>query len=388
MWVKIDDRFAEHPKLMAAGALAWGVWAEAMAYCNRNLTDGFIPVAVAEAFGGRWRTRVDGRVWQAFVHCGDEMVAVDAEFVAAALADAGLWHRVDGGYQIHDYADYQPTKAQVMAEREHRHSVASAGGKAAKAKRDAKRSAAGSATSTAASTSGSTSSSSAETVLGQCSKSAPVSRVPIPGPIAADAAAPRVPAPAHTHENAPPPPPSTPGPKASTNSSTELRPHPMPVKAPKLPPPGDTTIRDRANELVRGSPAADRLRPLAEVAIEVTGYDVGIHTLAQWLSGNYTVERVRAGCAFAVQKYAGQCVPEGTVINTATKWMLRARPDEYETARATSGAPSTRPEHQLRPRLVEPVPTPEQAARSLAILEEASKLFDEPTTPRERRATA
>lgn len=203
----------------------------------------------------------------------------------------------------------------------------------------------------------------------------------------ADAAA-RVPAPAHTHEDAPPPPTPNPGPKTSTNSSTDLRPHPMPVKAPKLPPSGDTTIRDRADELVRGSPAADRLRPLAEVAIEVTGYDVGIHTLAQWLSGNYSVERVRAGCAFAVQKYAGQCVPEGTVINTATKWMLRARPDEYETARAPSGAPSTRPEHQLRPRLVEPIPTPEQAARSLAILEEASKLFDEPTTPRERRATA
>lgn len=205
---------------------------------------------------------------------------------------------------------------------------------------------------------------------------------------AADAAAPRVPAPAHTHEDAPPPPAPAQGPKASTNSSTDLRPHPMPVKAPKLPPPGDTTIRDRADELVRGSPAADRLRPLAEVAIEVTGYDVGIHTLAQWLSGNYSVERVRAGCAFAVQKYAGQCVPEGTVINTATKWMLRARPDEYEAQRTRSGAPSTLPEHQVRPRLVEPVPTPEQAARTLAMLEEASKLFDEPDPRRERRAIA
>ena len=107
--------------------------------------------------------------------------------------------------------------------------------------------------------------------------------------------------------------------------------------------PGDTTIRDRADALVQGSPAADRLRPLAEVAIEVTGYDIGIHTLAQWLSGNYSVERVRAGCAFAIQKYAGQCVPEGTVINTATKWMLRARPEEYETQRTQPGAPSTLP---------------------------------------------
>lgn len=369
MWVKIDDRFAEHPKLMAAGALAWGVWAEAMAYCNRNLTDGFIPVAVAEAFGGRWRTRVDGRVWQAFVHCGDEMVAVDAEFVAAALADAGLWHRVDGGYQIHDYADYQPTKAQVMVEREQRHAVASAGGRAAKAKRDAKRSADGSATSTATSTVESTSASSAETVLGPCSKSAPVTRVPIPKE-AADAAGART----HTHEDGPPAPVPNPGPKTttSTNSSTDLRPHPMPVKAPKLPPPGDTTIRDRADALVQGSPAADRLRPLAEVAIEVTGYDIGIHTLAQWLSGNYSQDRVRAGCAFAIQKYAGQCVPEGVVINTATKWMLRARPEEYTAPRTymTVVPPA--------PVVPERVRTPEEQAEIMRQFDELSAQLSEP----------
>lgn len=367
MWVKIDDRFAEHPKLMAAGALAWGVWAEAMAYCNRNLTDGFIPVAVAEAFGGRWRTRVDGRVWQAFVHCGDEMIAVDAEFVAAALADAGLWHRVDGGYQIHDYADYQPTKAQVMVEREQRHAVASAGGRAAKAKRDAKRSADGSATSTATSTAESTANGSAETVLVRCSESAPVTRVPIPKEAAAASAPACVPA--HTHEDVPTP---NPGPKTTSSSSTDLRPHPMPVKAPKLPQPGDTTIRDRADALVQGSPAADRLRPLAEVAIEVTGYDVGIHTLAQWLGGNYSVERVRAGCAFAVQKYAGQCVPEGTVVNTATRWMQRAKPDEYAAPRTyMTVVPSP-------PAVPERVRTPEEQAEIMRQFDELSAQLSEP----------
>lgn len=201
----------------------------------------------------------------------------------------------------------------------------------------------------------------------------------------ADAAA-RVPAPAHTHEDAPPATPTTPCPKASTNSSTDLRPHPMPVKAPKLPPPGDTTIRDRADELVRGSPAADRLRPLAEVAIEVTGYDVGIHTLAQWLGGGYTVERVRAGCAFAMQEYAGQCVPEGKVLNTATRWMQRARPDEYEAHKPRSESAPVRLEHRVHPRLVEPVQTPEQNARTRQLLEEASKLFDEPA-PKNRRAS-
>jgi len=146
----------------------------------------------------------------------------------------------------------------------------------------------------------------------------------------------------------------------------------MPVKAPKMPLPGDTTIRDRADELVRGSPAADRLRPLAEVAIEVTGYDVGIHTLAQWLSGNYTVERVRAGCAFAVQKYVGQCVPEGVVINTASRWMQRARPDEYPQARAPLAIVPPPPAAPERVR------TPEEQAEIMRQFDELTMRLSEP----------
>ena len=195
MWVKLDDRFAEHPKLMAAGALTWGVWTEAMAYCNRNLTDGYIPDAVAEAFGGRWRTRVGGRVWQVFVHCGDDVMAVDAEFIVSALVDAGLWHRADGGYQIHDYADYQPTKAQILAARVQRQATSSAGGKAKAAKRAAEilphgRSAADTkhepSTQTACRDG-------ADDVLDPCSKSAPVTRVPIPEPQTAEQPPPVVP---------------------------------------------------------------------------------------------------------------------------------------------------------------------------------------------------
>ena len=369
MWVKIDDRFAEHPKLMAAGALAWGVWAEAMAYCNRNLTDGFIPVAVAEAFGGRWRTRVDGRVWQAFVHCGDEMVAVDAEFVASALVDAGLWHRVDGGYQVHDYADYQPTKAQTVAAREQRQATSAAGGRAKAAKRAAEIMPHGRATADERQTNGMPEAcrDAAETLPEACSNSAPVSRVPIPKE-AADVAG----APTHTREAPPAEPPRRARDTSSTNAN-DLRPHPMPVKAPRPPQPGDTTIRDRADALVQGMPAADVLRPLAEAAIEITGYDVGVHTLAQWLAGGYTVERVRVGCAFAVQKYVGQCVPEGVVINTASRWMQRARPDEYQRVRTPLAIVPTPPVAPER------VGTPEEQAEIMRQLDELTLKLSEPS---------
>lgn len=376
-WAKVDDRFHEHPKLAAAGAAAWGMWLAGIAYCNRALTDGFIPDAVAEGLGGRWRVRQGGQTWQMIARCGDVEVVVDADWIAVALVDAGLWHRVDGGYQIHDYADFQPLRAEVMAARtsvsEARKEAGAVGGRAKAAKQ-----AAAKALANDKQTPG-------KTVANAWQNPGPVP-VPVPEQEAAAASAPAH-VPAHTHEDAPHPTPN-PGPKTTSSSSTDLRPHPMPVKAPKLPPPGDTTIRDRADALVQGSPAADRLRPLAEVAIEVTGYDVGIHTLAQWLGGNYSVERVRAGCAFAIQKYAGQCVPEGTVINTATRWMLKARPEEYEAPRTQPGAPSTLPEHQVRPRPAEIVPTPEQAARSLKLLEDASEIFAKLDTPAERRASA
>jgi len=34
------------------------------------------------------------------------------------LIDVGLWEETDGGYLIHDYLDYNPSKAEVLAERQ------------------------------------------------------------------------------------------------------------------------------------------------------------------------------------------------------------------------------------------------------------------------------
>lgn len=131
-WVKVDDQFHEHPKLAAPGAAAWGMWLAGIAYCNRALTDGFISDAVAEGLGGRWRVRRPDL--KMIARCGDVEVVVDADLIAVALVDAGLWHRVDGGYQIHDYADFQPLRAEVMAARtsisEARKEAGAAGGKA------------------------------------------------------------------------------------------------------------------------------------------------------------------------------------------------------------------------------------------------------------------
>lgn len=94
-WVRIDEGFPEHPKVIAAGPLASWLHVCAIAYCNRQLTDGFISAAVLPRLSDGRRTRSH----------------------AAILVDVGLWEVVDGGWLIHDFLTYQPSKAKVEAER-------------------------------------------------------------------------------------------------------------------------------------------------------------------------------------------------------------------------------------------------------------------------------
>src|SRR3990167_5873482 len=117
-WVKIDDHFNEHPKLALVGPLGWGIWLAGLAYCNRNLTDGFIPRSIAHTFSDFELVEADDRLTRISRSCGHVGDDITGEWVAAILVEAGIWEEVPGGYRIHDYADYQPTKAQVLAERE------------------------------------------------------------------------------------------------------------------------------------------------------------------------------------------------------------------------------------------------------------------------------
>jgi hypothetical protein len=95
-WVRLDDAFTEHPKVVAAGPLAAWLHVCALAYCNRNLTDGHVPASVARRLAD-----IDN----------------PAEAIAALVAN-GLWDKDEGGYRIHGYLEYQPAKEQVLHERE------------------------------------------------------------------------------------------------------------------------------------------------------------------------------------------------------------------------------------------------------------------------------
>lgn len=90
-WGKIDDTLDFHPKVMDAGNEAMGLWVRALAYSCRLLTDGFIKDSAVGALQG-------------------------AE-IAQQLVDAGLWIRVDGGYQFKDWDHYQPSAADTKEQR-------------------------------------------------------------------------------------------------------------------------------------------------------------------------------------------------------------------------------------------------------------------------------
>lgn len=95
-WLKLDDQFCDHPKIIEAGPLAGWLHVCGMLYCARLLTDGFIPA-------GQVRKLAD---------------VDNAGALADTLVEVGLWDRVDGGFQVHDYLEYNPSREKVLAERD------------------------------------------------------------------------------------------------------------------------------------------------------------------------------------------------------------------------------------------------------------------------------
>jgi hypothetical protein len=108
-WVRIDEHFADHPKVVQAGPLAMALHVAALCYCNRFLTDGFIPEAKA-------RTLIE--------------LGPETDEIIKRLVTASLWDQADGGYRVHDYLDYQPSKQKVIEERSKKRAAGQAGGEA------------------------------------------------------------------------------------------------------------------------------------------------------------------------------------------------------------------------------------------------------------------
>jgi hypothetical protein len=106
-WVRIDDGFADHPKIKRAGPLAIAAQVRALCYCARYLTNGKIPSrVVAEIF-------------------------LDLKPLEPRhLVVAKLWKRRRDGYVIHDYLAYNPDRKSVIELRNKRAESGRLGGHA------------------------------------------------------------------------------------------------------------------------------------------------------------------------------------------------------------------------------------------------------------------
>jgi hypothetical protein len=114
-WGKVDDKLHMHPKVLDAGVDAMGLWVLALSHCCGYLTDGYVSEKIAARL------------------VGDHDRAID---LAGKLVTAGLWHvSEEGGWDFHDWAEYQPTATQVAEERERKSNAGRAAGKASAQRR-------------------------------------------------------------------------------------------------------------------------------------------------------------------------------------------------------------------------------------------------------------
>lgn len=105
-WLKLDDKFPRNPKVLASDLEASWFYVCVLSHCAEQLTDGFL---------------ADTAVPLVAPH-------VDApRDVAERLVAVDLICRVDGGYMVPDYLDFNPSRESVLgrrakdAERQSRH---------------------------------------------------------------------------------------------------------------------------------------------------------------------------------------------------------------------------------------------------------------------------
>lgn len=97
-WVKLDDQFLTHPKVMAAGKDGRALFIAGLCYAAQHLTDGHIPAAVLPLLAAASDVR--------------------GKPAATRLVDVGLWEQAADGWVIHGFLEHNPSGAEVRAQRE------------------------------------------------------------------------------------------------------------------------------------------------------------------------------------------------------------------------------------------------------------------------------
>lgn len=86
-WLRLDDGFAQHPKIVALTPRDRWTWLELLCYCARYRTDGRVPAGIADV--------VRGATTGFLQRCG-QLRLLDADPAS------------EGGFLVHDWLDYNP----------------------------------------------------------------------------------------------------------------------------------------------------------------------------------------------------------------------------------------------------------------------------------------
>lgn len=107
-WANVDENFPEHPKVDGLSDLAFRLHVSGICYCARHLTDGLIPADKVPRLVPRFR-----------------------KAALQELVDKGIWywHESIETYEVHDYLDWNRSRAQVEAERERKSKAGKKGAK-------------------------------------------------------------------------------------------------------------------------------------------------------------------------------------------------------------------------------------------------------------------
>lgn len=106
-WIRVDDHFADHPKVMALEGdrlPGLGLWHVAASYSARYLTDGYVPASYVKA------------------HAPQRLIN--------RMVSVGLFDPVEGGYLLHDWLEYNPSRDAVREAQAKKRAAGQAGGQA------------------------------------------------------------------------------------------------------------------------------------------------------------------------------------------------------------------------------------------------------------------
>lgn len=99
-WVRLDDGFAGHRKVLPLSDAAFRLEVAAICWCNQHANDGHLAAA-------------DVRLLCGYLSDPGQAKAAVLELVAA-----GLWDATESGHRLHDYDKYQPSAQERRASNE------------------------------------------------------------------------------------------------------------------------------------------------------------------------------------------------------------------------------------------------------------------------------